>query len=385
MLVNVKVRYRYRFYPTPEQSRILTNVFGASRFVYNWALRQRTDAYQVGKRMNYNGSSAALTVLKKQPDYAWLNDVSSVPTQQSLRHLQTAFKNFFEKRSAYPSFKRKHDKQSAEYTRSAFTWNAMNKNLCVAQLGRLDIRWCRAFTSYPTTVTITKSPSGKYFVTLVLDESKDPFPKTGQSIGIDLGVLRLATLSNGETIPNPKHLNRYQTKLAHEQRNLSRKKKGSHRYEFQRVKIARLHERIANTRQDHLHKVTTDLVRRFDIICMEDLHVRGMVRNHHLARSLSDAALGEFSTMVGYKCQWYGKEQRLVDRFYPSSKRCNDCGHIVKELSLSVRSWVCPECGAIHDRDENASKNILAAGQAVTARRATIRPKRITVRKGKSR
>ena len=370
----VKQRQRFRFYPTSAQQATLARVFGSCRFVYNWALRLRTDAFAVGKSINYNQSSTALTALKRQDEYFWLNVISCVPTQQVLRHLQTAFRNFFEKRTRYPSFKSKHGKQAAEYTRSAFKYDAVNHILSISQLGKLKIHWSQKFTSIPTTVTITKDRAGRYFVTLVLDEAVKPLPKTGEVVGIDLGISRLATLSNGERIPNPRHLRSSEQKLARAQHVLSRRKKGSGRWNRARLRVAKLHAHIADARVDYLHKVTTDLIRRFDVICMEDLHIRGMLRNHCLAKSLSDAGLGQFSQMVEYKCAWYGKELRRVDRFYPSSKRCNTCGHVVASLPLSVREWDCPECATHHDRDENASKNILGAGLAPTARGGRVRP-----------
>jgi putative transposase len=357
------MRYQFRVYPTADQQRILARTFGACRFVYNWALRARTDAYHDGSRMTYEASSAALTKLKKQPETAWLYEISSVPTQQALRHLQTAFVNFFEKRTSYPSFKKKRGPQSAEYTASAFDWDAPNRNLTVAKLGRLDVRWSRPFTSTPTTVTIAKHSDGRYFVTLVLDEPIHPLPKTGEAIGIDMGINRLATLSNGENIVNPRHLQRKLRKLAKAQKALARKQKGSHRRERQRIKVARIHSRIADTRLDHLQKATTDLVRRFDMICTEDLNVRGMVKNHCLARALSDASMSKFVGLLEYKCAWYGKELVKIDRFFPSSKRCHACGHVVRALTLSVREWACPVCGVVHDRDHNAALNILAVGQ----------------------
>jgi putative transposase len=313
--------------------------------------------------MTYETSSAALTQLKKQPETAWLYEISCVPTQQALRHLQTAFVNFFEKRTSYPSFKKKHGPQSAEYTASAFDWNAPNRHLTVAKLGRLDVRWSRPFTSTPTTVTIAKHRDGRYFVTLVLDETIQPLPKTGDAIGVDMGINRLATLSNGEHIVNPRLLKQKLRKLAKAQKALARKQKGSHRSERQRLKVARIHSRIADTRLDHMQKVTTNLVRRFDVICVEDLNVRGMVRNHCLAQALSDASMSKFVGLLEYKCDWYGKDMVKVDRFFPSSKRCHDCGHVVSELPLSIREWTCPDCGVVHDRDHNAAMNILAVGQ----------------------
>ena len=376
---------RYRIYPTKDQLFLLAKIFGACRYVYNWALRLRMDAYHAGNSINYNASSAALTYLKKQADHSWLYEISSVPTQQALRHLQTAFRNFFEKRARYPSFKKKHGKQSAEYTKSAFKWDPATKTLKISQLGKLKVRWSRDFKSSPTTVTITKDRAGRYFVTLVLDEEIKPLKKTGKEIGVDLGISRLATLSNGERISNPKHFRKMEKKLARAQRIVSRRQKGSNRRERARLRVAKIHAKIADTRADHMHKITADLVRRFDVIAIEDLNVRGMVKNRCLAKSISDASFFMFRQQLSYKCEWYGKDLVVVDRFFPSSKRCHVCGHIVEKLPLSIREWTCPECGADHDRDENAAKNILAAGLAVTAQGGSRRPGRAKARKGKTR
>lgn len=378
----MKVRYCFRFYPTDKQEVELARVFGTCRYVYNWALRLRTDAYyKDGISINYEESSAQLTVLKKTPEHAWLNEVSSVPPQQALRHLQTAFVNFFEKRAKYPKFKRKDGEQSAEYTRSAFKWDGRDLSLSV--VGKLKVRWSREFKSTPTTVTVTKDCAQRYFVTLCLDEKVEKLKPVYQAIGIDLGITALATLSNGEKIANPKHLINAQKKLAQAQHDLARKTKGSKRRGAQKLRVARLHAHVANARADYLNKVTTDLVRRFDVITIEDLNVAGMTKNHSLARAISDAGLGEFRRMLEYKCEWYGRELRFANRFYPSSKRCFDCGHVLEELPLNVREWTCPECGKHHDRDVNAAKNILAAGQAVTARGGKVRPVRVS-RKGAS-
>jgi putative transposase len=385
--VIVKMRYRFRCYPTLEQQIVLARTFGACRYVYNWALRLRTDSYRNGVRVNYHASSAALTALKRQADHAWLNDISCVPLQQSLRHLQTAFQGFFDKRSAYPAFKKKHGRQSAEYTRSAFKWAAEHQHLTLSKIGRLRVRWSRSFASDPTTVTITKDRAGRYFVTLVLDEAKAPLPATGAAVGVDLGVNRLVTLSNGEQVQSRRVYGRYRRKLGRLQHKLARQVKGSARREQTRRAIAKLQAKIADTRLDQLHKVTTDLVRRFDLICVEDLNVRGMVRNHRLARSLSDAALGQFLRLLEYKCRWSGKELVKVDRFFPSSKTCHACGSILAALPLSVRAWACPACGAVHDRDENAAKNILAVGhtERQNARGGHVRPKRVSSRTGSAR
>jgi putative transposase len=342
-------------------------------------LRIRTDAYANGEKINYVRSSAIFTEIRHADETKWLEEVSSVPTQQSLRHLQSAFQAFFDKRGKYPTFKKKHGKQSAEYTVSGF--NYKDGILSVSQLGNLDVHWSRKFSSNPTTVTITKSPAGRYYVTLVLDEVVEHLPKTNASVGIDLGINRLATLSTGERIPNQQHLKTKLKKLAKLQRIVSRRKKGSGRRERARIAVAKLQESIADSRNDYLHKVTTDLVRKFDFIATEDLNVRGMVKNHCLARSLGDASFGSFVRMLEYKCEWYGKELVKIDRFFPSSKRCFDCGHIVEYLPLSIREWTCPECGVVHDRDENAAHNILAAGHAVSAQGGRVRREETSVSK----
>jgi len=249
----------------------------------------------------------------------------------------------------------------------------------------MDIHWSRAFTSQPSTVTITKDCAGRYFVTLCLDEKVNSLPKTGKAVGVDLGINRLATLSNGERIANPRHTAKYAKKLARAQRVLSRRKKGSGRWNCQRIKVARLHARIADSRKDHLDKFTTDLVQRFDVIAVEDLNVRGMLANRTLSRSIGDLGLYQFRSMVDYKTQRYGKELKVVDRFFPSSKRCHSCGFILDKLPLSIREWDCHECGAHHDRDENSSHNILAAGHAVTGRGGNVRRSAASATKRSSR
>jgi putative transposase len=380
------VRYRFRFYPNAPQRRILGKTFGCVRYVYNRALALRKDAYADDKtKINYAQTSAALTQWKKDPGLLWLKEVSCVPLQQCLRHLQTAYNGFFAKRAAYPRFKSKRGEQSAEFTRSAFRWDGKQSNLTLAKIGHLRIRWSRQFASEPSTVTIIKDCAGRYFATLCLDETVAALPKTGESVGIDLGILHLATLSTGETIPNPKFLGRSLVRLAKHQRSLARRKQGSHRWQRQRLKVARLHAHVADSRRDLLAKLTTGLVRRFDVCCVEDLHVGGMMDGHDRARRMSDVGMYAFRQMLTYKCRWYGKELLVVDRYFPSSKRCSDCQHVLESMPLSVRSWNCPCCGVFHDRDHNAAKNILSAGQAASARGGHVRPKATPVAKGHAR
>lgn len=369
----MKQRWNFRCYPTPEQEQILAQTFGCTRFVYNRFLDERTRAYQRGERMNYSQSSAALSALKRDPEYMWLNEVSSVPTQQALRHLQTAFRNFFEKRSGYPSFKRKDGKQSAEYTRSAFKFELGNQRLLIAKLGRLKVEWSRHVPVQPTTVTIIKKPSGRYFVSMVVDVQPAPLPKTGEAVGIDFGISRLATLSDGEQISNPRYSYKYDQRLKRQQKKLARKQKGSNRYKRQRKKVARIHEKIADSRQDHAKKLAWSLVTRYDTICVEDLNLRSMVKNHNLARSLSDSSIGNAIRAIETKAAMHGKAVVKIDRWFPSSKLCSECGYLQSSMPLSVRQWTC-DCGAAHDRDENAAKNILAVGHTVTGRGADVRP-----------
>lgn len=376
---------KFRMYPTPTQEQILARTFGCVRFAYNWGLRLRSSAYRLGKKIGYHESSELWTDFKRQTEFSWLNEVSCVPLQQALRNLQTAFANFFEKRTGYPSFKSKRSNQSAEYTTSAFRWNARDKRLRVAQLGSLHIHWSREFTSSPSTVTITKDRAGRYFVTLCLDEEVRALPKTGEPVGIDFGISRLATLSTGERIHNPQHFRKQEAKLARVQRVLSRRKKGSGRWCRQLLRVNRIHAHIADARKDHLDKITTNLVRRFDTICIEDLNLRGMVKNRCLAKSISDAGIGTAIRMLEYKTERYGKTLVKIDRFWPSSKTCSKCGFRLESLDLATREWDCPECKTHHDRDENAARNILAVGHTVTARGGAVRPKRAAARRGKSR
>jgi putative transposase len=382
----VKARHTFRAYPTSRQQRHLAKEFGCARHAYNFALRLRTDSFKDGKPVNYNASSAALTEHRNDPAFSFLRECSCIPQQQALRHLQTAFSNFFAKRSKYPRFRSKHGKQSAEYRIGGFKWDAENNRLLIAKIGRLNVKWSREFTSSPSTVTITKDCAGRYFVSLCLDEpAKTQLPKTGRQVGIDLGISRLATLSDGIRIANPRHTMRHARKLARLQRVLSRRVKGSNRWRQQKLRVAKHQAHIADSRKDCLDKLTTDLVRRFDVLAIEDLNVRGMVKNHCLAKHVSCASFGMFRSMLEYKANWYGKEVRVADRFFPSSKRCSSCGHIHEKMPLNVREFTCVECGTQHDRDENAAKNLLAVGQAESGRGGLVRPARASASAGKVR
>ena len=338
-----------------------------------------------GERMNYPATDKAMSQLKTTPECAWLNEVSSVTLQQSLRDLQIAFSNFFAKRAKYPTFKKKDSRQSANYRIGGFTFDAQNKILKLAKIGAIKVKWSRKNIPQPSSVRVIRTSSGKFFVSMVVEVEQNELPKTGEAVGIDFGVSRLATLSNGERIANPKYGAKQQKKLAFCQKQLARKKKGSKRRELAKKRVAKVHEKISNCRTDSMHKFSTEIVKRFDVICVEDLNLRGMVKNHNLARSLSDASIGTAIRMIEEKAERYGKEAVKIDRWYPSSKTCSVCGHVVDKLPLSIREWDCEECKSHHDRDENAAINILAVGQTVLAHGGTIRLKMATAVKSKFR
>jgi putative transposase len=386
MTQQVKRAFKYRFHPTDEQAAELSRTFGCVRLVYNKALEERTRAwYGEQRRVSYVESSAALTEWKKTEELAFLTKVSSVPLQQALRHLQTAFANFFAKRAKYPRYKsRKKSRASAEYTRSAFKWR--DGHLTLAKMAEpLDIRWSRPLPEHaePTTVTVSRDAAGRWFVSLLCEDAITPAPATTSAVGLDAGITSLVTLSTGEKIANPKHERRDRARLARTQRELSRKAKGSANREKARRKVARVHARIADRRRDFLHKLSTRLIRENQTVVIEDLTVRNLLKNGRLARAISDASWTELRSMLEYKCAWYGRELVVIDRWFPSSKLCGTCGTVAAKLPLNVREWTCG-CGAVHDRDVNAARNTLAAGLAASACGDGVRPQRESSRTGRS-
>jgi putative transposase len=383
----VQRAYRYRFYPTPEQARVLNRTFGCVRLVYNRALDVRTAAWRVEqRRVTYPQTSAMLTSWKRSEELAFLNEVAAVPLQQGLRHLQGAFVAYWEGRARYPRFKTKRrQRDAAEYTRSAFRFQGRHLTLFKLR-GPLNIRWSRPLPegSQPSTVTVSRDPAGRWYVSLRLaDWTVHPLPATLPHIGVDVGLTSLATLSTGEKVSNPRHEVLDRARLVKAQRVLSHKQKGSNNRTKARLRAARIYVRINDRRRDHLHKLTTRLVRENQTIVIEDLHVRGMLTNHRLARAIGDAAWSELRRMLHYKCAWYGRELVVIDRWLPSSKTCSTCGYRTDGLALSIRNWVCQRCGSWHDRDVNAAKNILAAGLAVAACGAGVRPQRESSRTGR--
>ena len=304
--------------------------------------------------------------MKKDPEKIWLKQVSSVPLQQGLRHLNTAFKNFFAGRSKYPKFKKKNNRQSATYASNAFTWK--DGQLTLAKMNQpLKIKWSRYFEGEPKSVTISKDPSNRYFVSFLVEEELEQYPRLTESIGVDLGVKDVMVTSLGFASGNPKYYSKYQARLKKLQKRLARKQVGSNNRYKARLKVAKLHAKIADCRKDFLHKLTTQLVRENQAIYTETLAVKNMMANHKLAKAIADCGWGEVLRQLEYKCQWHGRTIGAIDRWFPSSKRCNHCGYIVDKLPLEVREWTCPSCNSHNERDVNAAKNILAVGLTVLA------------------
>ena len=358
---------------------MLNRTFGCVRVVWNRTLAWRHQRYcSEQARTNFTQASAYLTAMKATEDLAWLNEVSSVPLQQAIRHQQVAYTNFFAKRARYPRFKSRTGRQSAEFTRSGFRYR--DGRLFLAKMGTpLAFTWSwpgiDPAAIDPTTVTVSRDPCGRWYVSLAV-EVPDPeqLPATGAVAGVDLGIKDFAVTSGGEKIANPRTLARRAQALARYQRRLARCQKGSANRAKARAKVARAHRKVRASRTDFLHRTSARLVRDHDVIVIEDLAVKNMVRNRSLAKAISDCGWGTFRQMVEYKAARAGRHMIVIDRWYPSSKTCSACGHLLAELSLNTRHWTCPSCRTRHDRDINAAKNILAAGLAVSACGADVRP-----------
>lgn len=388
-LIGMRRAYKVRAYPDADQQAVFRRTFGCVRLVWNKTLANRQRRYTTEQRStSYRETDAALTEWKKTEDLAFLSDVSSVPLQQTLRHQHSAFAAFFAKRGHYPRFKSRHGKQSAHYTRSAFRMKA--DGLWIAKTASpLRVAWSwpdiDMTAIQPTMVVVSRDPDGRWFVTFAVDEDDPaPLPDTGETVGIDLGLKDFAVLSTGERIANPMHMERHERGLKKQQRRLARCQKGSNNRAKQKIKVARKHSKVRDARRDFLHKTSTDIVQRFDVIAVEDLAVKNMVRNRSLAKSISRVGWAEFRSLLEYKAEQAGRRFAVIDRWYPSSKTCSHCGHLLATLSLGTRHWSCPDCGTRHDRDVNAAKNIIVAAGLVETQNACgadARPKRATVRR----
>ncbi|CAD5967425.1 RNA-guided endonuclease InsQ/TnpB family protein [Planktothrix agardhii] len=367
----MKLRYRYRIYPTDQQKGLISQLFGCCRVVFNDALAYCQEQYRAGnKKPSSSELSKRLTELKKTEEKQWLTEVSSVPLQQSLRDLEQAYSSFFKsckgqrkgKKVKPPKFKKRKSKQSAKFTDNGFKLYPNSDYIHLAKIGDIKVIWSRELPAMPSSATLIKDSADRYFASFVVEFNPQQLPKNGRSVGIDLGITDFATLSNGEKIKSPKPLKKQLKRLRRLQQNLSRKQKGSKRREVTRKKLAKLHAKISDTRNDFLHKLSTKIIRENQTIVLEDLNVSGMIKNRKLSRAISDLGWQYFRTMLEAKSVMYGRDFRVIDRWTPTSQTCSCCGFKGGKKELNVREWICLNCGISHDRDINAAINILVAG-----------------------
>ena len=354
--------FKYKLIPNNEQIVSLNKHFGSIRYVYNYFLNERKNEYENNKNtLNNYDNAKSLTELKTKDEFNWLKEVNSQSLQFCLKSLDGAYQNFFKYKKGFPKFKSKKSKNSFSVPQSV----SIKDNTLIIPKFRDGVKLIkhRDFEGKIKSCTISKTPTNEYFVSILVDTSNDfKFEKTNKTIGIDLGLKDFLITSEGYKYKNNRYTKTYAKKLKIQQQHLSRKEKGSKKYEEQRLKVARLHKKITNSRVDNLHKISTDLIKKYDTIILEDLNIKGMVKNHKLSKHISDASWGTFISFLEYKAKWHDKEILKVDRFFPSSKTCNCCGYINQNLKLDMREWICPSCNTNLDRDINASKNILKEG-----------------------
>lgn len=354
--------YKYKLKPTDEQCVLLNKHFGSIRFVYNHFLNERKTEYENNKNtINYYDNAKALTELKKKEEYEWLKEINSQALQAALKNLEGAYNNFFKFKKGYPKFKSKKHKNSFLVPQSVKLENGM---LGIPKFkGGIKVIQHRKFNGTIRSCTLSKTPSNEYFVSILVETTHNKVEKTGRESGVDLGIKDFVITSDGYKYKNNRYTKKYERKLKEAQQHLSRKTKGSNRYEKQRLKVARIHKKISNSRIDSLHKVSTDLIKQYDTIYLEDLNIKGMIKNHKVAKHIADASWGKFIELLTYKAEWNDKQILHIDRFYPSSKTCSNCGYVNQDMNLTIRQWECGGCGETHDRDLNAAINILKEGK----------------------
>lgn len=361
--------YKARLYPTKEQKNILKQTFGACRYVYNYYLAERIRSYKEdGVSLSCYQTQKMLTLLKKDKEHLWLIGIDSMALQESLKNLDRAYKNFFDKRAGFPNFHSKHGKQSFRTRNQSNGIRIVGNTVKIPRVGFVKFKGLRNFNGRILNATISMSCSGKYYISLCVEQEDIVLSNDGCTVGIDVGIKEFYTDSNGNVVANPKTYRKHEKKLIREQRKLSRKQKGSNNRNKQRVRLAVQHEKVANIRKDFLHKQSSILTNENQVICVEDLNIKGMMKNHHLAKSVSDVSWSEFFRQLEYKTKEHGGIVVKVPTFYPSSQICSACGYqnpLIK--NLAIRAWDCPKCGAHHDRDSNAATNILNKGLEMLA------------------
>jgi putative transposase len=353
--------YKYKLKPSEEQIVLLNKHFGSVRFVYNFFLNERKKEYETNNQsLNYYDNTKSLTELKKQEEFSWLNEINSQSVQSALKNLEGAYNGFFKKRTGFPKFKSKHNKNS--FCIPQFVKLENGKLKIPKFKNPIDLILSRSFVGVIKQATISKTPTNEYFVSILVETEHYKFPKTGKSIGVDLGIKNFVITSDGYKYKNNRYTKTYAKKLKEQQQHLSRKIKDSNRYQKQKLKVGTIYKKITNSRIDNLHKVSTELIKKYDLIVLEDLNIKGMIKNHKLSKHISDVSWSKFIELLTYKAQWNDKKIIKIDRFFPSSKTCNCCGYINQNLKLDMREWTCPSCKTKLDRDLNASINILKEG-----------------------
>lgn len=354
------IAFKEKIKPNKTQELKLNQFFGCARFIYNWGLNRKSEIYtQEGRNCSVFDLGKEVTQLKKSEGFSWLKDTNAQTLQMALRNLDNAYTNFFKKRSSFPKFKKKSNKQSIQYPQGV---KVNEGKVLLPKIGWVKFFNSRTFEGDIKTVTVSKNPSGEYYVSILVDNkkelpSKKPITKA-TSVGLDFGIKDLVITSDEEVFENQKHFSKMKAKLRVEQRSLARKRKGSKSREQQRLKVAKLYQKVTNQRMDYLHKISTTLVRQYDTICIEDLSVESMLKEKKLSSLITDASWSTLRSMLEYKCDWHGKNLQVIGRFEPSSKRCNNCGNIKKDLKLSERIYKCEKCSTSLDRDLNAALNI---------------------------